>query len=177
MLPSAYESEVVNLAVVVLRLMGNERDICVPKFNADLLLEMCQSEQHAQTDVCVMDRRHQIFLVVQEDEQACKPENMLPHRTACGRTYCCISNKNQCQEERGRELFSDNLMPQIIIRGTTPYLHKIKVTQDLTNSVKKGQRLAESTKIYRLTSVLPLGYDSGMIPLANRRAALQYYEL
>jgi hypothetical protein len=178
MVPGALKSAVDNFALELFRLTRYHNFALgyYAKFGVEFTLRVCDQDRIVQTDVCIVDRNN-ICLVVQEDRQNAKNPRELPRLgQLVTKAIAAFDNNNRLRDSMGKKLLSDYLMPGIIMRGTTPFFYKIKVTQDLVNSVEKGERPTQPTKIYQHRALLPLGPKRGMIPLANRKVGLEYYE-
>jgi hypothetical protein len=178
MLHTASEFDVDNFALRLLFLMGYEsiRD-CIVKLNVDLTFKMCQSKCQAQMDICVTDRSC-VLLVVQQDKNAVNdPEIELPVAQLVAKCIAAFDKNNLRRDDAGKKRLSEYLMPGIVLRGTTPYFYKMKVTQDLVDGVEKGERpKGEPTKIFQHKPRFPSLIERGMVPLGNRRVALECYE-
>jgi hypothetical protein len=178
MAPCADKSAVDNFSIELFRLMRyhNFGLGYSARFSVNFAFRMCHRDSIVQTDVCVMDRNN-LCLVVQEDKQDAYNSLLMP---SCSqlviKAIAAFHNNNRLLDDMGKKRLSDYLMPGIVMRGTTPFFYKIQVTQDLVNSVEKGERPTEPTKVYQLKLGFPFGFDRGMIPLANRKVALEYYE-
>jgi hypothetical protein len=135
---------------------------------------MWGAEFHGQAEVYLVDSNC-VLLVVQEDKQARSPGKKLPVGHLMAGCIAVLDKNNLLRERMAEKPLSDYLMPRIKIRTTTPYFHKIKVTQNLVDWVKKGECGTESTIILQHESPFPF-LDRRMVPLANRQVTLQSIE-
>jgi hypothetical protein len=59
--------------------------------------------------------------------------------------------------------------------GTFPTFYKLPITQHLVDCVRKGVTPDFETEVYSHVPSFPSGISRGMLPLDNRRNALQFF--
>ncbi|KAI9458774.1 hypothetical protein F5148DRAFT_1287320 [Russula earlei] len=149
------------------------------------------------TDVCIVDRsRNDVLLVVQEDRRL---ENREPVNARAQLVAEAVAafNENNIQRdavglppfvEKARDFVivdsvlracSSQVIPGIVMVGTSPSFFKIPVTQSLSTHIRHGTYPPEVTCVTYCYPPVPRParrLSEGMKPLDNRREILKCYE-
>jgi len=195
MIPEVGETAVDDFAVELFKVMGYVRRNRVARTRADLPLFICGEQRHAKTDVCIIDRaQNDILLLVQEDKRLehGEPVNARAQLVAEGVAGFNENNVNReavglppLVEKVGYLLslflgaYSFQVMPGIVMVGTSPTFFKIPVTQTLATHIRHGTYPPEETRVtycYPPVARPARRRSEGMKPLDNRREILKCYE-
>ncbi len=102
----------------------------------------------AKPDICIMDKKDQIVLLVQEDKtnlyssHSTHPEVEL----IAGAIAAFVSNKSFIQRtSRLGDILVDQVMAGIVMRGTMPVFYKIPITAQLVDAVSRGMKPEQET--------------------------------
>jgi hypothetical protein len=130
----------------------------------------------AQTDLCLVDRKHETLLVMQEDKShlaGMDPEPLIAEAIA---TY---QYNNMWLKRIGLPTIQVKMIPGIVMVGSTPTFHKILITQDLVFAVQIGQYPEKPTIVHKLippVADLNQLFQDGMRPLNNGDIILRCFE-
>ena len=100
---------------------------------------MCGAQTHAKSDVCVVDRNREIFLLVQEDKSHLEEADPEPQLIA--EAIAAFQYNNSRLQRIGLHPIQAKTFPGITMIGSTPTFYKINVTQDLVDAVETAQYL------------------------------------
>lgn len=168
------ESAVGDFTAELLRILGYETDETVIRTCKSLNMLMCSEDVSTKADVCLLDEKFLVLLVVQEDKNHISP--MDPEAQLIAEAIAAFQENNN---RRGQWLYLNPLQVQIIpgitMIGTFPTFYKITVTSELSACVEQGQYPATQTVVRRHTPCVPKR-KSGMGPLFNRELLVRCYE-
>jgi hypothetical protein len=165
------EFTVDDFAVVVLTLMVYDPPGFTVSRGANIGFRMGSKNCSAQPDVCVMDDE-KILLVFQEDK---RHAHQKPVPQLMAEAIAAFCKNNQIRKEMKLPLWTSRMMYGISMYGTCPTFYKIPITQHLVDCVEEGVSPDKDTEVSSYVPVFPSGMDKGMMPLDNRRNALQAY--
>ena len=177
------ESSVDNLAAHILRMSGYRRNDRYINMRQRMPLLMCGMYCQAIPDVCVVDGRTDINLLVQED----KRYQFIPGQNDCSETepqliaqaIAAFQVCNRWRTNAGLPPAESVVVPGIIMVGSAPFFYKVTVTRALSRAVERGQYPAHATVVYRFKPPVPNRgnyFVDGMLPLENRRIILACFE-
>jgi hypothetical protein len=143
----------------------------------DIFFFVCGGTTQAKTDLCVVDRKDEILLVMQEDKNHL--EIMDPEPQLIAEAIAAYQHNNMCLERIGMPTIQAKMIPVITMVGSTPTFYNIPITQDLVNAVETGQYPEKPTIVHKLippvADLYRLVHD-GMRPLNNRDIILRCFE-
>jgi len=175
----AEESAVADFAVALFRLLGYTKRHRVARTRKNIPLFICGEWRHAKTDVCLVDRQqHDILLVVREDKRHQEDPRDAEHQLIA-EAIAAFSYNNAVRKREGQPTLEAQVVPGIVLVGTTPTFYKIPVTADLARHVAYGTYPPETTTVSAHVPELPRPQrrsSEGMKPLDNRQAILRCYE-
>jgi hypothetical protein len=172
------ESAVNDFAVMLLRALDYTYVGKILRTRKTLPLVICGEYRQAKTDVCLVDNRHQILLLVQEDKRHLDEADPEPQLIAEAIAAVTANNRMHQQNVHLQPLPS-KLMAGITMKGTAPIFYKINVTQELVACVAGGTYPQTETVVYAHIPGVPRPdhlWVDGMKPLDNRRIILSCYE-
>src|ERR1700733_13313243 len=164
--PPGEESAVDDFAAHILSMLLYHEPDRVIRQRKDIPLFTCGSEMHAKTDVCVMDRRSGIILLVQEDKRYLEGGDSEPQLFA--QAVAAFQFHNRRLRLAGQSIINLRIIPGIIMIGTAPIFYKVNVTAALVECIETAQYPAQVTNVHKLVPPIqrPLGLqDEGMRPL------------
>ena len=171
------ESAVGDFTAHLLALLGYEIADRFIRQQRAIPLFMCGAQTHAKSDVCVVDRNHGIFLLVQEDKSHLEEADPEPQLIA--EAIAAFQYNNSRLQRIGLQPIQMKTFPGITMIGSTPTFYKINVTQDLVDAVETAQYPANPTTVYKLVPPVDdlVRLDqNGMKPLNNRAVILSCFE-
>jgi len=131
---------------------------------------------HAKMDVCVMDRRSGIILLVQEGKWYLERGDPEPQLFAAA--VAAFQFHNRQLRLAGQPIINSKVIPGIIMIGTAPIFYKVNVTAALVECIETAQYRAQVTNVHKLVPPVqhcqPL--EEGMRPLVNRAVMLSCFE-
>ena len=146
------QSSIHDFAARTLDLLGfNERSTLVATRYAIPLTICADSNQIAQTDVCLLHRPIMVLLVLIEDKT-------LSNRTdtesqVVAEAIAAFQYNNQKRGERGLVSLAAMTIPCIIMSGTRPTFYLVPVTQELSTAVIGGVYPATETQVLKCVTV------------------------
>jgi hypothetical protein len=195
MTPGDMGSCVVDFSVMLLKVLGYILRDRVPRTRMGIDLFICGRKRRTKADVCLFDaRQNDIVLLIQEDTTARSSKD--PQVQLVVKAIAAFNENNATREAAGlhplaeqvshfRNLLdaflkprSFQLMPGIVMDGTSPSFFKIPVTQTLSTYIAHGTYPQEATEVTFCHPPLPDHSDgsNGMKPLDNRYEILRCYE-
>jgi hypothetical protein len=138
---------------------------------ANISFRMGMKNCSARPDVCVTNVR-KILLVFQEDK---RHANKKPEPQLMAEAIAAFCHNNKVRKRSNLPLWTSRMMYGISMYGTCPTFYKIPITQHLVDCVEEGVSPDKDTDVCSYEPVFPSGMDDGMMPLDNRRNALQAY--
>ncbi len=91
----------------------------------------------AQTDVCLVDRRSMVLLVLQGDKPIFNPSDPGPQVIA--EAIAAYQHNNQRRKHMGLPTLNTMVIPCITMVGTRPTFYLVPVTQELSDAVITGR--------------------------------------
>jgi hypothetical protein len=162
------ESAVDDFTAHLLSLLGYEVANHFIRQQKDILLFVCRGTTQAKTDLCMVDRKDEILLVMQEDKNHL--EIMDPEPRLIAEAITAYQHNKMCLERIGMPTIQAKMIPGITMVGSMPTFYKIPITQDLVNAVETGQYPEKPTIVHKLippvADLYRLVHD-GMRPLNN----------
>jgi hypothetical protein len=158
----------------LLRIVGFEERGCVLRTRLIMPLSICGDiKKVAQTDVCLLDRRSTILLVLQEDKTIFYPSD--PEPQVIAEAIAAYQHNNQRRERMGLSTLNTMTVPCITMTGTRPTFYLVPVTQELSDAVITGQWPKVETKVLKCVTVSGhnRGLSEGMETPEYRRVAFQ----
>jgi hypothetical protein len=131
----------------------------------------------AQTDLCLVDRKHETLLVMQEDKSHLA--GMDPEPQLIAEAIATYQYNNMWLKRIGLPTIQVKMIPGIVMVGSTPTFHKILITQDLVFAVQIGQYPEKPTIVHKLippVADLNQLFQDGMRPLNNGDIILRCFE-
>jgi len=138
-------------------------------------LTICGRETAAQTDVCLVDGRSMILLILQEDKTTFNPSN--PEPQVIAEAIAAFQYNNIKRERRGLTALVSMVLPCITMVGTRPTFYLVPVTQALSDAVTTGQYPTMPTEVRKCVVVAGHNRSSseGMERPEFRRVALERF--
>lgn len=129
----------------------------------------------AQTDVCLLDRRSMILLILQVDKtifNSTQPEPQIIAEAIAAYQY-----NNEKRQTRGLPTLDTMTIPCITMVGTRPTFYLVPVTQALSVAVATSQYPEVPTKVVKYVTFLGHNHRSseGMETPEYRRVAFQRF--
>jgi len=175
--PPGEESAVDDFAAHILSMLQYDEPDRVIRQRKDIPLFTCGSDMHAKTDVCVMDRRSGIILLVQEDKRYLEGGDPEPQLLA--EAVAAFQFHNRQLRLAGQPIINAKVIPGIIMIGTAPIFYKIHVTAALIECIETAQYPAQVTIMRKLVPPVqrPLELqEEGMRPLDSRAVVFSCFE-
>ena len=165
---ASQESLIDEFSRETLNLLGYaERGLALyTRFNIPLTI--CGANKSAQTDVCLINGRTMILLVLQED----KTENSLtdPEPQVIAEAIAAYQYNNYKRGRLGLAPLDDMVLPCITMVGTQPTFYLVPVNRALSNAVTTGQYPPLPTEVRKCVTA-PLDPPPD-VPSHNRSASL-----
>lgn len=156
----------------VLEFRGNGRLI---RTRHSIPLLIAGGESKAQTDVCIVKKRNQILLLLQEDKTLESSKD--PEPQVIAEAIAAFQENNKIRDYDGRAVLREMSLPCITMVGTSPVFYIVPVTGDLSENVIMGTYPGTKTVVSRFVPVIPRRVSDGMKPIENRKRILQCFEL
>ncbi|KAK0464736.1 uncharacterized protein EV420DRAFT_1476132 [Desarmillaria tabescens] len=140
---------------------------------------ICRESKYSLLDVCILDRdTDDVILLVQEDKQLGQGDG---HARLVAGAIAAFQVGNAQRREVGLTTLDSRtqVIPGIIMVGTSPTFFKIPVTRQLAVCVEFGRSPLAPTIVTGHVPDIPRPnrrFSEGMRHLANRRVILQCYE-
>ena len=178
MTPSEFGSAVVDFAIHLLRLLGYDKQNRIIHMRTIIPLYMCSANTHTETDVCVVDCRTRMsLLLLQEDVQ--DPDGKDPEPQLIAKAIAAFQYHNHQLSTLGLPTVNTAVIPGITMVGTAPTFYKINVDASLVEAVELGEYPTQTTIVHKLTPPVQVPRDfqrDGMQPLNNRAVILSCFE-
>jgi hypothetical protein len=159
-----------------LRLLGfAERGLALSTWFIIPLTICGDNRRIAQTDVCLLDRRSMILLVLQKDKTIFNTTQLEPQVIA--EAIAAYQYNNEKRQTRGLPTLDAMTIPCITMIGTRPTFYLVPVTQALSVAVVTGQYPEAPTKVVKCATFLEHNRRSseGMETPEYRRVAFQRF--
>jgi hypothetical protein len=163
------EAAIYSFARELLHTVGFDEYGCVLMTRNTIPLAVCaDANKAASMDVCLLDQRSTILLVLQEDKGYSDPQAQI-----IANAIAVYQINNQRRELRGRPARSAMVIPCITMAGTRPTFYLVPVTKELNKAVITGVRPEIGTTVLKCATVLGEPRRAGMEMPEYRRLALQ----
>jgi len=164
-----------NFSRETLSLLGFEERGLVLTTRHIIPLTIRGDDRVAQTDVCLLDRRSMILLVLQEDKTVFNSKR--PEPQVIAEAIAAYQYNNEKRQSRGLPTLDAMTIPCITMVGTRPTFYLVPVTQALSAAVVTGQYPQAPTEVVKCFTFL--GHDrrssEGMETPEYRRVAFQRF--
>jgi hypothetical protein len=149
---ASQETAIDDFAREFLRLAGFEERGCNLRTRHIIRLSICGDiNKVAQTDVCLLDRRSTILLVLQEDKTVFNPSD--PEPQVIAEAIAAYQHNNQRRAGLGLPMLETMTVPCITMTGTRPTFYLVPVTQELSDAVITGQWPDVETKVVKCVTL------------------------
>ena len=136
-----------------LRVLGFEERGLILGARVVIPLIICgDSLRSAQTDVCLLDRRSMILLVLQEDKTVFNKTQ--PEPQVIAEAIAAYQYNNEKRQTRGLPILDAMTIPCITMVGTRPTFYLVPVTQALSDAVVTGQYPETPTTVVKCVTYL-----------------------
>jgi len=135
---------------------------------------MAGSDTTAQTDVCILRKRDEILLLIQEDKKLGNLKD--PEPQVIAEAIATFQQNNRVRENMGMNVLTEMLIPCITMIGTYPTFYLVPVTDELNNCIITGMYPKLKTVVKRYLPIIPRRTSDGMKPIENRKKILQCFE-
>jgi len=168
------ETAIDDFARELLRIVGFEERGLILRTRHTIPLSICGDiSKVAQTDVCLLDRRSTILLILQEDKTIFNPSDPEPQVVA--EAIAAYQYNNQKRQRMDLPALSTMTVPCITMIGTRPTFYLVPVTKELSDAVITGQWPKAATEVVKCVTVA--GHNrrlsEGMETPEYRRVAFQ----
>ena len=172
-----YESLIDEFSRQTLDLLGySERGLTLyTRYNIPLTI--CGKNKNAQTDVCLMDGRTMILLILQEDKTVFNSSD--PEPQVIAEAIAAYQYNNDKRQRRGMATLEEMVFPCITMVGTHPTFYLVPVTRALSDAITTGQYPPAPTEVWKCVTVAGYNCSStgseGMEKPEYRRVALERF--
>jgi len=136
-----------------LGIVGLDERGCVLRTHHIIPLSICGDiNKVAQTDVCLLDRRSTILLVLQADKTAFDPSDPGPRVIA--EAIAAYQHNNWRRACMGLSMLETMTVPCITMTGTHPTFYLVPVTKELSDGVITGRWPEVETEVLMCVTVL-----------------------
>jgi hypothetical protein len=170
------ETAIDDFAREVLRTLGFEERGLALRTRHIIPLSICGDiSKVAQTDVCLLDRRSVVLLVLQKDKMIFNPSD--PEAQVIAEAIAAYQYNDQKRQRMGLHPLDTMTIPCITMIGTRPTFYLVPVTKALSDAVITGQWPAVKTEVAKCVTVAGHNRRSseGMETPEYRRVALQRF--
>jgi hypothetical protein len=155
-----------------LELLGySERGLALfTRFNIPLTI--CGDDKSTQTDVCLVNERSMILLILQGVFNSSNPEPQVIADAIAAYQY-----NNDKRERRGMTTLDKMVLPCITMVGTRPTFYLVPVSRALSDAVTTGRYPPAPTEVWKCVTVAGHNRSSseGMEKPEYRRVALERF--
>jgi hypothetical protein len=135
-----------------LRVVGFEERGRILRTRHIVPLSICgENNRVAQTDVCLVDRRLTILLVVQGDKRIFNPSD--PEPQVIAEAIAAYQHNNEMRKRMGLPTLDTMTIPCITMVGTRPTFYLVPVTRRLSDAVITGRWPGFETKVLMCVTV------------------------
>jgi hypothetical protein len=170
------ETAIDDFAREVLRTLGFEERGLALRTRHIIPFSICGDiTKVAQTDVCLLDRRSMILLVLQEDKTIFNRSD--PEAQVIAEAIAAYQYNNRKRQQMGMHPLDAMTIPCITMVGTRPIFYLVPVTKSLGDAVITGQWPSVATEVLKCVTVAGHNRRSseGMETPEYRRVALQRF--
>jgi len=172
---ASQESVIDEFSRQTLDLLGySERGLALlTRYNIPLTI--CADNKYAQTDVCLVDGRSMILLILQEDKTMFNSSN--PEPQVIAEAIASYQYNNDKRERRGMPILDKMIFPCITMVGTRPTFYLVPVTRELSDAVTTGQYPTAPTEVWKCMTVVGhnRSVSEGMEKPEYRRVAFERF--
>ena len=138
-------------------------------------LTICGDDKSAQTDVCLVNGRTMILLILQEDKTVFNISD--PEPQVIAEAIAAYQYNNNKRERRGLAVLDEMIFPCITMVGTRPTFYLVPVNQALSDAVTTGQYPPAPTEVKKCVTVAGhnRSLSEGMDRPEYRRVALERF--
>jgi len=168
------ETAIDDFARELLRIVGFEERGYVLRTRHVIPLSICGDiNKVAQTNICLLDRRSTILLVLQEDKTVFNTSD--PEPQVIAEAIAAYQHNNQKRARMGLSTLDTMTVPCITMIGTRPTFYLVPVTQELSDAVITGRWPKVETKVLKCVTVVPHNrrLSEGMEMPEYRKVAFQ----
>lgn len=158
----------------LLHIVGFEERGYVLRTHHIIPLSICGDiDKVAQTDVCLLDRRSTIFLILQENRTVFNTSD--PEPPVIAEAIAAYQQNNLKRARMGLSTLDTMTVPCITMIGTRPTFYLVPVTQELSDAVITGRWPEVETKVLKCVTFVSHGQLSeGMETPEYRRVAFKH---
>jgi len=135
---------------------------------------ICGENRKAQTDVCIMRRKEELLLLLQEDKRLENPAD--PEPQVIAEAIAAFQENNKIRRNNNIAELDEMIIPCITMVGTFPRFYLVPVTMELSTCVMTAQYPSNITTVLCHTPRVPRRVSDGMKPIENRKKILQCFE-
>jgi hypothetical protein len=149
---ASQETAIDDFAREVLRTLGFEERGLVLRTRHTIPLSICgDTNKVSQIDVCLLDRRSTILLVLQQDKTIFKPSD--PEAQIIAEAIAAYQYNNQIRQRMDLHPLDTMTVPCITMIGTRPIFYLVPVTKALSDAVITGQWPPVMTEVVKCVTV------------------------
>jgi hypothetical protein len=141
------ESLLDNLMAGTLHILGFNRKNRTVATNFTMSLNMCHSQKHAETNVCILDGETGMVLCLVENKTKWNKANPEPQLIA--EAIAAFEHNNFQRALHGRPCLGSMTIPAIAMRNSCPTFYLIPVSMHLSNAVSIGKRPSHQTRVLK----------------------------
>ncbi|KAF8509299.1 hypothetical protein BU17DRAFT_32085, partial [Hysterangium stoloniferum] len=120
-------------------------------------LVICGENSNAQTDICLIQKKREFLLIVQDDKRFYN--NKDPEVIA--EAVAAFQENNRMRKEEDR-ILNKMVIPCITMIGTYPRFYLVPVTMELSNCIITGQYPTNNTEVLCYIPKIPKRISDGM---------------
>ena len=144
------------------------------KVRKSLNFLICANETYAQTDVCILRKKGELLLLMQEDKRLTNFKD--PEPQVIAEAIAAFQENNRIRHEDGLKKLDLMTIPCITMIGTYPTFYLISVSKELSNCIMTGQYPKTKTIILKFIPSISRRSSDGMKPKKDRWKILQCFE-
>ena len=171
---SGQKTAIDDFAREFLRIVGFEEHGFALRTGYTIPLSNHDSSNQAHMDVCLLDRRSMILLVLQDEKPSLNPSNLEPQMIALA--IVTYQHNNQIRKLMGLSELDTMIVPFITMVGTRPIFYLVPVTEELNDAASFAKCSVVETEVLKCVTVA--GPDrrlrEGMETPEYRRVAFQH---
>ncbi|KAK7695589.1 hypothetical protein QCA50_000225 [Cerrena zonata] len=180
MSPHGSKGAVSDFVVELFKVLGYVRRDRLACTRKNLALLICGELRQVETDVCLVDRsQNNILLLVKEDKRSEDRRPVDTRAQLVAEAVAAFAENNKNRMAAGLYCLTEQVIPGIIMVGTSPTFFKIPVTKNLCTRIAHGTYPRNATCISYCVPPVPRPnrrHSEGMKPLDNRHQILSCYE-
>ncbi|KAI0274229.1 hypothetical protein BGY98DRAFT_995401 [Russula aff. rugulosa BPL654] len=157
MTPEGGKSAVIDFVFRLFRPLGYVHLGQYAHKRVDLPLSICGENRHAETSVCIINHSQEsnhIVLLVQAVKRS-KHEPVNTPAQLVAEAVAAFNKNNAKREAIGHPPLAEQVIPAIIMVGTSPVFYKIPVTRTLSTHIRHGTYPPEETRVTYCYPIVP----------------------